>query len=374
MLPIDVEYYDGKSARRITATITVTGAVVVVAREAITSEYPLPQVRVQPQLKGAPRRIEFPDGSVAIATDHKAVEAAFSVGAAHTLAHRLESRPGFVVGALFGVIAAVVLGYLYGVPWTAREIAQRLPIGIESQIAEAGLKSLDQAIFAPSLFSEDKRAELSASFAQLRVATDLPQTVRLEFRDGGWIGANAFALPGGVVVVTDQLVNAMPGVEETIAVLAHELGHVHHRHSLRHLLQTSLTALAAAAIYGDVASLTGIAVTVPTALVHSGYSRDFEREADTFAFALLNKTGRSPRDFASAMRALESLHQAGRKESRLRKKLGLPEAKRVPADSTESSKPAEPGSDRDFSYLSTHPATAERIRAAEAAADTGSAR
>ena len=110
---------------------------------------------------------------------------------------------------------------------------------------------------------------------------------------------------------------------------------------------------------------------MPTALVHSGYSRDFEREADTFAFALLKETGRSPRDFASAMRALESVHQAGRKESRLRKKLGLPEARRVPADSTESSKPAEPGSDRDFSYLSTHPATAERIRAAEAAADTG---
>ena len=374
MLPIDVDYYDGKSARRITATITVTGTVVVVAREATVSEYALPLVRVQPQLRGAPRRIEFPDGSVAIATDHKAVEAAFSVGAAHALAHRLESHPGFVVGALFGVIAAVVLGYLYGVPWTAREIAQRLPIGIESQIADVGLKSLDQAIFAPSLLSADKRAELSASFAQLRVATDLPQTVRLEFRDGGWIGANAFALPGGVVVVTDQLVNAMPGVEETIAVLAHELGHVQHRHSLRHLLQTSLTALAAAAIYGDVASLTGIAVTVPTALVHSGYSRDFEREADTFAFALLKKTGRSPRDFASAMRALESVHQAGRKESRLRKKLGLPEAKRAPADSTGSSKPAEPSSDRDFSYLSTHPATAERIRAAEAAADTGSVR
>lgn len=371
MISITVDYYDGKSARRIPATITVVGDVVVVAGEGQSSEYALPTVRVQPQLRGAPRRIDFPDGSAAVTEDHAAVEAAFGVGASHTLAHRLESHLGFVFVAMIGVVVAVALGYLYGVPWAAGEIAKRLPDGIESQLAEASLRSLDQAVFEPSALDTNIRAETAAAFAELRAATDLPPTVRLEFRDGGWIGANALALPGGVVVVTDQLANAMPGVKETAAVLAHELGHVQHRHSLRHVLQSSMTALAAAAIYGDVASLTGIAVTAPTVLAHNGYSRDFEREADTFAFALLKKTGRSPKAFATAMVALEKSHIAGKKQSKWRKKLGFPEpeSESTPADAPPKT-PDAPRAERksDFGYLSTHPATEERIRAAEAAA------
>jgi Zn-dependent protease with chaperone function len=372
VIPIQAEYYDGKSARRIAATLIVVGDVVVVAREGTSSEYALPGVRVLPQLRGTPRRIEFPDGSAAMATDHAAIEAAFGVNSAHTLAHRLESHPGFVFAALIGVGVAVALGYFYGVPWAAQQIARRLPIGIESQIAEAGIKSLDQAIFEPTTLHADLRAETAAAFAELRAATDLPPTVRLEFRNGGWIGANALALPGGVVVVTDQLVNAMPGVNETAAVLAHELGHVQYRHSLRHLLQDSISALAAAAIYGDVASLTGIAVTAPTVLAHNGYSREFEREADSFAFTLLKKTGRSPKAFATAMRALEKSHQAGRTGSKWRKKLGLPDAEPSPPQPSPQNAPDSPDAGKknsEFGYLSTHPATEERIRAAEAAGD-----
>lgn len=368
MEPIRADYYDGKNARRHVAGISVVGDVVVVAREGGASEYPVSSVRVQPQLKGAPRRIEFPDGSAALTGDHAAVEVVFGLAGARTLAHRLESHLGFVFAALIGVVVAVGLGYFYGLPWMAREVAQHMPIGIESQIAEVGMNSLDQAVFRPSALDAGARQPIAAAFAELRAASGLPAEVRLEFRDGGWIGANAFALPGGVVVVTDQLVVAMPGLDEMAAVLAHELGHVRHRHSLRHLLQDSLAALAAAAIYGDVASLTSIAVTTPTVLAHNGYSRDFEREADAFAFALLRETGRSPKAFATAMRALERAHDAlPRKEDRLRRKLGLPEAGKGPPD--ESGKPDTQGDRgaRDFGYLSTHPTTEERIRAAEAA-------
>ena len=362
MNAIHVDYFDGKSATRRAATIAVVGEVVVVAHDGASSEYDLSAVRVQPQLKGTPRRIEFPDGSAAIASDHAAVEAAFGVGSAQTLAHRLESHLGFVFSALIGVIVAVALGYFYGVPWVAQGIASHLPIGIESQIAEAGMKSLDQAIFKPSELDADLRAETAKAFAELLATSELPQTVRLEFRDGGWMGANAFALPGGVVVVTDQLVNIMPSVNETAAVLAHELGHVHHRHSLRQLLQGSITALAAAAIYGDVASLTGIAVTAPTVLAHNGYSRDFEREADAFAFALLKKSGQSPKAFAVAMRALEESHRDNPRGKKLRKRLGFPDAEQKPSEKTDA---------RDhYGYLSTHPATEERIRAAESAGET----
>ena len=75
MTPLNADYYDGKSARRIAASIMVTRDIVVVAHDGASTEYPLSSVRVQPQLKGAPRRIEFTDGSAAIVNDHAAVEA-----------------------------------------------------------------------------------------------------------------------------------------------------------------------------------------------------------------------------------------------------------------------------------------------------------
>lgn len=370
MIPFEADYYDGKSAKRIAATIRVVGDVVVVAHTQGSAEYALSTTRVQSQLKGVPCRIGFPDGAVAITNDHAAVKADFGTGSAQTLAHRLESHLGFVITALVGIVVTVALGYFYGVPWAAHEIAKRLPDGIESQLAEASIKSLDQVIFKPSSLNENLRAETLKAFAELRVASDLPSSVRMEFRDGGWIGANALALPGGVIVITDQLISAMPGVPETAAVLAHELGHVQHRHSLRQVLQSSITALAAAAVYGDVGSLTTIAVTAPTVLAHNGYSRDFEREADTFAFALLKKTGRSPTSFAIAMRKLEKVQRdnsaAANKE--VREKIGIPEPAPSPAETAETSDKRNADTKSNFGYLSTHPATAERIRAAEAAA------
>ena len=89
-----------------------------------------------------------------------------------------------------------------------------------------------------------------------------------------------------------------------------------------------------------------------------------DREPDTFAFALLKKTGRSPAAFATAMRALEKSHRRNDKTSTLRKKIGLPDDKPSPDRPDD----ADTGSKPKFGYLSTHPDTADRIRAAEAAA------
>ncbi|MBL8512278.1 MAG: M48 family metallopeptidase, partial [Betaproteobacteria bacterium] len=212
--------------------------------------------------------------------------------------------------------------------------------------------------------------------------------------------------PGGVIVVTDQLVEVMPSEEEVMAVLAHELGHVKERHSLRHLLQDSITALMGLAIFGDVSGLTSVAVALPTVLINTGYSRDFEREADQYAFALLRATGRSPRLFASALSALENARDGDpaadaaedddeatvqgcplptdtQKESDTKTAADPAATPDKPADkptdtptaaASHDGKPQGPPSTRKprepvgLGYFSTHPDTAERIRAALQAA------
>ncbi len=353
MISLNADYFDGKTSRRWPVTIVVSDGAVTVSGAGIAFDTAVSAIKFSPRLAGMPRRIEFADGAVAVTQDNDSVDRAFNLVGRSTLAHRLESHYGFIVLALALTIATCWAGYRYGVPWVAREVATRLPPNIEENIAQEGLKALDKLVFKPTQLSAERRESLTQIFSELHHATQQSDAVRLEFRDGGWIGANAFALPGGIVVMTDQLVALMASDDQIAAVLAHEMGHVRHRHSLRYVLQDSIIALAAMAIYGDASAVAGIAVTLPTALLHAHYSRDFEREADSDAFELLKNTGRSPRELGLALAVLE----AGKNKQ----------------DAKSSKKNTELDSNnkqltQKLSYLSSHPATQERIEAAENAA------
>jgi predicted Zn-dependent protease len=95
---------------------------------------------------------------------------------------------------------------------------------------------------------------------------------------------NAFALPGGNLLVTSALL-AQTGSENELAfVLAHELGHVAGRDPLRALGRGVLLGLALAALGGaDGSALAGSAA----ALGERAFSREQESAADRFALALV---------------------------------------------------------------------------------------
>ena len=93
------------------------------------------------------------------------------------------------------------------------------------------------------------------------------------------------------MVVTDPLVELAASDSELIAVLAHEIGHLRQRHSLRRLLQASATTVLVIAITGDIGSVASLAAALPTVLLQSRYSRDFEREADDFALDYMKRRG-----------------------------------------------------------------------------------
>ncbi|MFN7433252.1 MAG: M48 family metallopeptidase [Betaproteobacteria bacterium] len=148
-------------------------------------------------------------------------------------------------------------------------------------------------------------------------------------RAEGPAGVNAFALPGGTIVLLDGLVQMLgdPAVadDRILAVLGHELGHVARRHVLRRLLQTAAVSLAATVLWGDTA---GLAANVPVLLSALSYSRDMEREADDFALAFLRANGMTPAPLIGLFQELEKLE----------------------------------GKDRRTGFLSTHPALGERSR------------
>jgi Zn-dependent protease with chaperone function len=168
------------------------------------------------------------------------------------------------------------------VPAIADWAAAKLPPAVDRAIGTGALDVLDQVAFYESGLPVERQVELRARFDSMTRDLNDGHEYRLELRDGGQLGANAFALPSGIVVMTDQLVAMADTDEELVAVLAHEIGHVRGRHALRQLLQAAGVSAIAMALLGDVSSTSGVLTSAP-ALLHAKHSRDFESEADRFA-------------------------------------------------------------------------------------------
>ena len=238
--------------------------------------------------------------------------------------------PLLVIGAVCA--ALVVAGYRYGIPIVAEVAADQVPDSVLQTIGQGMFKAMDAEVFAATQLPKAQRDRLLDRFATLtQPRTRRSSPYQVLFRHSDQVGPNAMALPSGIVVVTDGLVELAKADEEVIAVLAHEVGHVERRHGLRLVLQNSLLSLAVAWFVGDPGSLSAAA---PTVLLEAKYSRDVEREADAYAVALLDANGIARRHFAQILARLEQARPQGESDGR-----GV------------------------SSYLSTHPVTAERLDA-----------
>ena len=200
---------------------------------------------------------------------------------------------------------------------------------------------------------------ISVALAKLCVAMKDCPKYRLEFRTGGIIGANAFALPGGIMVVTDELVKLAKNDTEIIAVLAHELGHVKRRHAFRQSIQGVLSGLVLAAITGDVSA---VASGLPAALMQMRYSRLHELEADMFALTALQKACLPPRSFADILMRLETQMHAKRTLSQNKSK--QQKARLSSAESKKDKNLERQSSHKDVvsEMFATHPDTQARVK------------
>jgi Zn-dependent protease with chaperone function len=330
-------WFDGLTSRMHAVTVSCAddGQVQVVGdgvdrREALTA------LRISPRLGRTPRTIVFADGARLLVADHALLDAWFPAeDRLQRLVDLLERHAHAVAASIIVSVVALVVTFVWGVPWLSDRIAMQIPASVEARLGEGVLGQLDRVFgFEPSTLDEQRQDELRARFDRLVASLPSMGEQRLLFRHAEGVGANALALPGGTIVVTDELVALFADDREFDAVVAHELGHQHDRHALRQTLRSSFVVVLAAFFAGDVSAASTVVVGVPTFLLQSHYSRGFEDDADRFAFRALAAMGESPAWFAEAMRKLDAEH----------------------ADYGE-----------DVSYLSTHPASSARIEAAEAA-------
>lgn len=138
---------------------------------------------------------------------------------------------------------------------------------------------------------------------------------------------NAFACPGGIVLVTRGILALAGNEDELAAILAHEIGHVTHRHGIQSISSARWAEVAstlgkeAAREYSGtqweavVNLFDGTVDDVFQTLVVKGYSRELEQEADASALSYLRGSGYDP---AGLLRILETLEKTkGQKEGGL---------------------------------------------------------
>ncbi len=334
--------FDGQSSQRHTAQLGTTADGVQLQFDGHTLHYRSAQMQLGPRLGNTPRQISFDDGASFVTDQHEQLEQLIRQLPGSTRnsqhqgsgwLHRIESRWHWVLAACVVLVLALYLGLTRGAPLAARAIVTFIPATVEQHIGAQTLQLLDQALLEPSRLSAERQQQLQQHFApMLQAYPDL--SLRVHFRHAPSIGANAFALPGGDMVFIDDLVRLAQHDNELSAVLAHEIGHVEHRHGMRRVVQNGLLYWALFAITGDISAASETLAAAPALLMNMAYSRDMEDEADRHALHRLQQQGLSPRHFADIMRRLDS----------------------------DTSRRPDTDKNRLLRMLSSHPDTRERIR------------
>lgn len=297
-LPID--YREGKGAPSVPATLRMGQQRLLVAGQGLARSLPFDDLLQPERTTDGGRSVVLRSGGALYCRDGAAWD---KWAAAHGHARELVPRTNTVwpwLALFMATLAlAVALGtslYVWALPWAARTLVALVPLEVDRALGDASLKSVELDSLAPSQLPEARQARLRLAFAGIvrQAHGDKPPVHQILFRksrDKG-MGPNAFALPGGTIVVTDELVDLLADNDDAVlGVMAHELGHVEHRHGMRLFVQSSLLGVLTGWVLGDFSGLMG---TAPVVLGRAAYSRDAEREADAAAVALLKANRISP--------------------------------------------------------------------------------
>ncbi|MBL8323883.1 MAG: M48 family metallopeptidase [Rubrivivax sp.] len=309
--PIAALYFDGQSARpqrvrlivgdgRLAATPEPTSDAmtdVQPGHDLPALHWPLAQVHWPERTRHGRRvvhlagggQFEFPDAAA-----FDAWRAAHGVGESWVV--RAQQHWRATLAALVLLVAVLMAGYRWGVPWAADALVAAVPTQLDRAVGEAAFDNLRQRWLGPSALPEARQQalrELCAASLQAALPAAEQRPWTLHFARGGKVlGANAFALPGGSIVITDEMAALLEGHDDTlVGVFGHEYGHVHQRHGMRALARFTLVSTATSVALGDFST---VLAGLPALLAQLGYSRDAEREADEMAARVLVASGRRP--------------------------------------------------------------------------------
>lgn len=197
--------------------------------------------------------------------------------------------------ALF--IGTLIMAYFFLLPNFAVFVANRLPQQYEIEAGEHLYTSI------MSEYSKDEEmSQLVNDFAQeIDFQTTYPIEISVVKKDE----LNAFALPGGKIVVYDKLLKSMSTPEELAGLLAHEVSHVKFRHSLQSISRSMAGYIMISFLLGDINGITVLLVENVELLNRLSYSRNLEQEADQEALQIMKQNHIDQHGFVRLLQTLQ---------------------------------------------------------------------
>jgi beta-barrel assembly-enhancing protease len=188
-----------------------------------------------------------------------------------------------------GLAGVLVLLYLLVVPWLSEKLAGRVPVKTEQTLGDAVYSAMGLSS------QEDKEASLVLNdfFSAMNVTTDY--SVRISVVNDEVV--NAFALPGGRIVVYTALLKQVSSYPELAALLSHEFIHVNKRHATKSIFRRLGSKVFIGLLFGRFGSLTSILVNHADDIKSLTYSRRLEKEADTEGLKILMQREIDPNGF-----------------------------------------------------------------------------
>lgn len=213
------------------------------------------------------------------------------------LADRVKSRRRgelWLVGGLTAAAASVVAFVFIGVPALAGPLARATPVDMELRLGS----NFDAQVSAVFPTCDDPRGQAILNDLGDRIAAhaDTPFDIRVRAVDAPM--SNALALPGGPILITDDLIRDARTPDELAAVISHEVAHIEKRHVMQAVWRDLGIGMLLDLVVGGGTGAGQQAVILAGQASDLSYSRDAELEADAGGQALLHAAGLSSRGMA----------------------------------------------------------------------------
>lgn len=222
---------------------------------------------------------------------------------------KLESKKPYLMASIILVPLLLYGLFTQALPRIAVSFSQYVPYSIKEIGSQHTLAALDSTLLKPSkLSTESKELHANSFYSLLAQIETENKNYRVHFRHSNVLGPNAFALPDGTIVFTDQLIALVEENQDVLnAIFLHEVGHVENNHSMQLIAESLFATLAISYFFGDLSGVLDGVLGIGTSVVQNQFSKAHEWEADNYAIGQLKALGKDPADFAAAMEAFQTL-------------------------------------------------------------------
>ncbi|MES0825554.1 M48 family metallopeptidase [Ruegeria sp. SCP11] len=306
--PVHGRAYPPLSSREIPARLAVgTNTVWLIDDQGqITTRCAPEELSVESRVGATERRINFPDGTLFLTDKHAALEHLLADTRESRLHHAEKFHPRLIVITLACLVGAWGV-WKYGLTLLVTLAVWMTPPPLVAAIDAGVMQALDQVLTEPSALNDAKKAEVRDSFDRVLAAmgpTSEDHHYTLEFRDLPGMGPNAFALPNGTIVVTDDLVRRV-STDALAGVIGHEIGHVAEQHGLTQIYRSLGAFILIGMMAGDTGPVLEQVLLEGNLILSLSYSRQHELAADRFGVDLAKKAGFDPNGLSDFFELLE---------------------------------------------------------------------